>query len=46
MLVTLDTNILYQALMSASGASHFIVQQVRHNKIRIALSLCRLKHMC
>lgn len=39
MLVTLDTNILYQALMSSSGASHFILQQVRNRKIQIALSV-------
>ena len=39
MLVTLDTNIVYQALMSTSGASHFILQQVRKNKIQIALSV-------
>ncbi len=39
MLVTLDTNILYQALMSKSGASNFILQQVRKRKIRIALSV-------
>lgn len=39
MLVTLDTNILYQALMSTSGASYFILQQVRKRRIRIALSV-------
>jgi putative PIN family toxin of toxin-antitoxin system len=39
MLVTLDTNILYQALMSSSGASHFILQQVRNRKIQMALSV-------
>ena len=39
MLVTLDTNILYQALMSSSGASYFILQQVRNNKLQIALSV-------
>jgi len=39
MLVTLDTNILYQALMSSTGASHFILQQVRNRKIQIALSV-------
>jgi len=39
MLVTLDTNILYQALMSKTGASHFILQQVRNRKIRMALSV-------
>ncbi len=39
MLLTLDTNILYQALMSTTGASYFILQQVRNRKIQIALSV-------
>ncbi len=39
MLVTLDTNIVYQALKSANGASFFILQQVRERKIQIALSV-------
>ena len=39
MLLTLDTNILYQALMSKTGACYFILQQVRNRKIRIALSV-------
>lgn len=39
MLLTLDTNILYQALMSKTGASYFILQQVRTRKIQIALSV-------
>lgn len=39
MLVTLDTNILYQALMSNAGASYFILQLVRNRKIQIALSV-------
>ena len=39
MLVTLDTNILYQALKSKTGASYFILQQVRNSRIRIALSV-------
>ena len=39
MLVTLDTNIIYQALKSANGASFFILQQVRERKIQIALSI-------
>lgn len=39
MLVTLDTNILYQALRSNSGASYYIFQQVRKRKIRISLSV-------
>ena len=39
MLLTLDTNILYQALKSTTGASYFILQQVRNRKIQIALSV-------
>jgi len=39
MLLTLDTNILYQALLSTTGASHFILQQVRNRRIQIALSV-------
>ena len=39
MLLTLDTNVLYQALMSKKGASFFIFQQVRALKIQIALSV-------
>lgn len=39
MLVTLDTNILYQALMSNAGASYFILKQVRNRRIQIALSV-------
>lgn len=39
MLLTLDTNILYQALMSKTGASYFILQQVRNRKIQIVLSV-------
>lgn len=39
MLLTLDTNILYQVLMSKTGASYFILQQVRNRKIQIALSV-------
>ncbi len=39
MLLTLDTNILYQAMKSKPGASYWILQQVRENKIQIALSV-------
>ena len=39
MLVTLDTNILYQGLRSNSGASYYIFQQVRNRKIQISLSV-------
>lgn len=39
MLVTLDTNVLYQALKSTRGASHYILQQVRERQVQIALSV-------
>ncbi len=39
MLITLDTNIIYQALKSAGGASFYILQQVRERNIQIALSV-------
>ena len=39
MLLTLDTNILYQALKSSAGSSYWILQKVRENKIQVALSV-------
>jgi len=39
MLITLDTNILYQALKSTKGASYLILQKVRDRQIQIALSI-------
>lgn len=39
MLVTLDTNILYQALRSNTGASYFILQKIRSRQIQMALSV-------
>ena len=39
MLITLDTNVLYQALNSTKGASFYILQQVRERHIQIALSI-------
>jgi putative PIN family toxin of toxin-antitoxin system len=39
MLVVLDTNVLFQSLHSSEGASHFILDLVRHQKIKVALSL-------
>ncbi len=39
MLLTLDTNILYQVLRSNCGASYYIFQQVRNRKIQISLSV-------
>ena len=39
MTVVLDTNVIYQALQSASGASHYILRLVREQKIRLAVSV-------
>ncbi len=38
MLVTIDTNIIYQAMRSSRGASFAILQLVRNGRIRIAIS--------
>ena len=38
MLITIDTNVLYQALRSSSGASFQIMQLVRAGSCRMALS--------
>ena len=39
MKVTLDTNIIYQALHSNAGASHAILQMIRATEIQIAISV-------
>ena len=39
MIITLDTNVLYQALYSDLGASFFILEKIRKRKIKLALSL-------
>ncbi len=39
MLVVLDTNVVYQALRSRLGASHFILSCIRNNRISLALSI-------
>jgi len=39
MLLVLDTNVLYQALRSSSGASHYILSLIRNNKASLALSI-------
>ncbi|WP_232227867.1 putative toxin-antitoxin system toxin component, PIN family [Leptospira wolbachii] len=38
MRVTIDTNVLYQALRDSRGASHFILALVENRKIELALS--------
>ncbi len=38
MIVTLDTNVLLAALISANGASNFILHLILEEKIRLALS--------
>jgi len=35
----MDTNVLYQALRSNSGASYFILGLIRNRKVRLALSI-------
>ncbi len=39
MIVTIDTNVMYQALYSRNGASFCILQLVRTRKIELALSV-------
>ena len=39
MLVTLDTNVLYQSLHSNLGASYFILTKIRNREIQIAISV-------
>ncbi len=39
MVITLDTNVLYQALRNKNGASHFILNLISERKIRLALSV-------
>ncbi|MGE8723351.1 putative toxin-antitoxin system toxin component, PIN family [Leptospira terpstrae] len=38
MRVTIDTNVLYQALRNSRGASHFILTLVENRRIELALS--------
>ncbi|MCK5131940.1 MAG: putative toxin-antitoxin system toxin component, PIN family [Candidatus Sabulitectum sp.] len=38
MIITLDTNIMYQALRSSGGASFYILQLVRRGRFQIAIS--------
>lgn len=35
----MDTNVLYQALRSKNGASHYILNLIRNRKLRLALSI-------
>jgi putative PIN family toxin of toxin-antitoxin system len=46
MKVVLDTSVLYQALYSASGASHAILQLVRTGDIKLALSIPVFEEYC
>ncbi len=39
MFVVIDTNVLYQALRSNKGASHFILKLIRMRKINMAISV-------
>ena len=38
MLIVLDTNVLYQALRSKTGASNYILRLIREHRIKIAIS--------
>jgi len=46
MKVVIDTSVLYQALYSSSGASHAIVQLVRSDDIKLALSIPVFEEYC
>ncbi len=39
MLVVLETNVVFQAMYSQIGASHFILGLVRNQKVKLALSM-------
>ena len=39
MLIVLDTNVLYQALRSKTGASNYILRLIREYRIKIAISV-------
>lgn len=39
MIITVDTNIIYQALYSSRGASFKILQLIRHGELKIAISV-------
>ena len=38
MLLTIDTNVIYQALRSSAGASYRILRLIREGRVRLALS--------
>ena len=39
MIITLDTNVLYQALRNKNGASHYILNLIQDRKVRLAISV-------
>lgn len=39
MIVTIDTNVLFQAFYSTTGASHQIIRMVRYGEIEMAISV-------
>jgi len=39
MKIVVDTSVLYQALMSSTGASHEILQRIRRAEVQIAISV-------
>ena len=46
MIVTIDTNVIYQALYSSKGASHAILRLVRSGDLRLALSIPVFEEYC
>tara|TARA_B100000315_G_C14397612_1_gene504927 strand:+ start:243 stop:422 length:180 start_codon:yes stop_codon:yes gene_type:complete len=41
MRIVVDTNVLYQALRNQTGASYYILQQIRAYQLELALSIPR-----
>lgn len=39
MMITLDTNVLYQALRNKNGASHYILNLITDRNVRLAISV-------
>ena len=46
MKITLDTNIIFQAIYSNQGASHQILKMIRKEKLKLALSIPVFKEYC
>ena len=46
MIVTLDTNIIFQGIYSSKGASYQILKLIRHGKVQLALSVPVFMEYC